>query len=156
MRYGIKAIGKVSNEIKHAGRIHCEDTVSRLVLEREYTQALDGIGQFSHIIVIYWLHKISKAERLVLKTHPRRDPSLPLTGIFATRSPARPNPIGISTVKLLGVEDNVLRVMGLDAIDGTPVLDIKPYMPEPFSPADVKVPRWISATAKPHLTGQAD
>ena len=146
MRYGIKTIGVVSNDIRRAGRIQCEDTVSSIVLEPEYAQALDGIRQFSHIIVIYWLHKISRSERMVLKTHPRKDPKLPLTGIFATRSPARPNPIGISTVKLLSVEENVLTVMGLDAIDGTPLLDIKPYIPEPFSPADVRVPRWVPAS----------
>ncbi len=131
-----------------AGRINCDNMVSSLVLDPKYTRALDGIGEFSHIIVIYWLHKINKTERLILKTHPRRDVSLPLTGIFATRSPARPNPIGISTVKLLGVNANVLTVLGLDAIDGTPVLDIKPYMPESFSPSDVKLPAWGSATLR--------
>lgn len=148
MRYDLKTVGMVSNEIKQPGRINCDDTVSSLVLERGYAQALEGIEQFSHIIVIYWLHRINRAERLVLKTHPRRDLSLPLTGVFATRSPARPNPIGISTVKLLSVDANVLKVMGLDAIDGTPVLDIKPYMPESFPPGDVKLPDWGSASPR--------
>ena len=148
MRYHFKPVGVVINEIKQPGRFNFDDTVSSLVLEPKYMRALDGIEEFSHIIVIFWLHKINKTERLVLKTHPRRDLSLPLTGIFATRSPARPNPIGISTVKLSAVNANVLTVIGLDAINGTPVLDIKPYMPESFSPTDIKLPSWSSATKR--------
>jgi len=145
VRYNFKPVGTVSNEIKQPGRFNFDDTVSTIVLVPEYERALDGIEEFSHIVVICWLHKISKNERLVLKTHPRRDISLPLTGIFATRSPARPNPIGVSTVKLLGVDANVITVMGLDAIDGTPVLDIKPYMPELFPATDIRLPAWAAA-----------
>jgi tRNA-Thr(GGU) m(6)t(6)A37 methyltransferase TsaA len=76
--------------------------------------------------------------------HPKRNPDLPLVGVFATRSPARPNPIGIATVKLLECRDNVLKVIGLDAIDGTPVLDIKPHIPGSDSPTSVSTPGWLT------------
>jgi len=145
VRYHFKPVGTVNNEIKQPGRCNFDDTVSTIVLAPKYARALDGIEEFSHVVVICWLHKIGKSKRLALKTHPRRDISLPLTGIFATRSPARPNPIGVSTVKLLGVAANVITVMGLDAIDGTPVLDIKPYMPELFTATDVRLPAWAAA-----------
>ena len=79
-----------------------------------------------------------------MKVHPRRKQSLPLVGVFATRSPARPNPIGMATVKLLECHDNVLKVIGLDAVDGTPVLDIKPYIPGYDSPNEAKTPDWIT------------
>lgn len=138
-------MGTVSNEIKQPGRFNFDHTVSTIVLIPKYKRALDGIEEFSHIVIICWMHKIGKNERLVLKTHPRRDVSLPLTGIFATRSPARPNPIGVSTVKLLGVDANVITVVGLDAVDGTPVLDIKPYMPELIPATDIRLPAWAAA-----------
>jgi tRNA-Thr(GGU) m(6)t(6)A37 methyltransferase TsaA len=76
--------------------------------------------------------------------HPKRNQNLPLVGVFATRSPVRPNPMGMATVKLLEHRDNVLKVIGLDAIDGTPVLDIKPYIPGSDSPAAARTPDWLS------------
>jgi tRNA-Thr(GGU) m(6)t(6)A37 methyltransferase TsaA len=148
MRYNFKPVGTVSNEIKQPGRFHFDGTVSTIVLVPKYARALDGIEEFSHIVVIFWLDRIKRVERTILKTHPRRDLSLPLTGIFATRSPSRPNPIGVSTVKLLGVNANIITVMGLDAVDGTPVIDIKPYLPEPFLPSEVKLPSWTSVVQR--------
>jgi tRNA-Thr(GGU) m(6)t(6)A37 methyltransferase TsaA len=148
MRYNSRPVGIVSNEIKQPGRFNFDNTVSTIVLLPKFTRALDGIEEFSHIVVIFWLHRIKRIERTILKTHPRRDFSLPLTGIFATRSPARPNPIAVSTVKLLGVNANIITVIGLDAVDGTPVLDIKPYLPEAFSPAEVKLPAWTSVVQR--------
>lgn len=79
-----------------------------------------------------------------IKVHPRARRELPLVGLFATRSPHRPNPIGESTVRLIERRDNILRVEGLDAIDGTPVLDIKPHFPRADNPTDVRVPEWIT------------
>ena len=69
---------------------------------------------------------------------------LPLVGLFATRSPNRPNPVGIATVRLLERQGNILKVEGLDAIDGTPIIDIKPYIPGYDSATDAKVPPWIT------------
>ena len=78
------------------------------------------------------------------KVHPKGNEKLPLVGVLASRSPARPNPIGITTVKLLGRDRNVLKVQGLDAVDGTPVLDIKPHIPRYDSPTQATTPDWIA------------
>ena len=130
------------NNVEGNHRFHADGLVSQIIVEKKYSRALDGIDSFSHVVVLFWLHGIRSGERRILKVHPRRDMSLPLTGVFATRSPARPNPIGITAVKLLKREGNVLTVQGLDAINGTPVLDIKPYIPEDFSGPEIKVADW--------------
>jgi tRNA-Thr(GGU) m(6)t(6)A37 methyltransferase TsaA len=88
-------------------------------------QALDGIVAGDDIIVITWLHQ---ANREVLKVHPRSDRSRPLTGVFATRSPDRPNPLGLHRVTVREVAKNRLRIGPIEAIDGTPVVDIKPVL----------------------------
>jgi tRNA-Thr(GGU) m(6)t(6)A37 methyltransferase TsaA len=90
-----------------------------------YTDALNGIGQWSQLLVICWMHL---ADRDILAVHPRGNTNAPLTGVFGTRSPARPNPLSVYTVDLLSVYGNILYVKGIDAIDGTPVLDIKPHI----------------------------
>ncbi len=89
-------------------------------------EGLDGIAAGAEIVVITWFHK---ADRATLKVHPRRDRSRPLTGVFATRSPDRPNPVGLHRVTVLEISGNKLKVEPLEAIDGTPVVDIKPVMP---------------------------
>jgi tRNA-Thr(GGU) m(6)t(6)A37 methyltransferase TsaA len=86
-------------------------------------EALDGIARGDELIVLTWLHR---ARRDVLKVHPRSDPQRPLTGVFATRSPDRPNPIGIHFVTVREVQENRLRIGPIEVIDGTPVVDIKP------------------------------
>lgn len=86
-------------------------------------EALDGIARGDELIVLTWLHR---ARRDVLKVHPRSDPERPLTGVFATRSPDRPNPIGIHSVTVREVQESRLRIGPIEVIDGTPVVDIKP------------------------------
>jgi tRNA-Thr(GGU) m(6)t(6)A37 methyltransferase TsaA len=88
-------------------------------------QGLDGLVVGDDIIVVTWLHQ---ARRDVLKVHPRSDRRRPLTGVFATRSPARPNPLGLHRVTVRRVAQNRLRIGPLEAIDGTPVIDIKPVL----------------------------
>ena len=144
MNMSLTPIGVVKNDIKAARRHEWQTVVSELVLNEGLKEALDQIEKFSHIIVLYWMHKTSQSQRSVMKVHPRGKQSLPLVGVFATRSPARPNPIGVATVKLLEHHDNVLKVSGLDAVDGTPVLDIKPYIPGYDSPTEAKTPDWIT------------
>lgn len=111
--------------------------VSQIVLTKGLSKALDGIEDFSHIFVIFWMHKISNAEKKLV--HLGGKPELPPVGIFATRAPIRPNPIGLTLVELVKRKHNVLWVRGLDALDGTPVLDIKPY-------PDWAQGRWIVVT----------
>ncbi len=138
----LKPVGIVRNEIKQRGNRDVEKIVSEIVVDRSLSEALDGLDEFSHIIVLCWLHQFRKPTPL--KVHPMRDETIPLKGVFATRSPDRPNPIGKTTVNLLKVRDNVLTVKGLDAIDGTPVLDIKPYIPGYDSASRAKAPTWLT------------
>ena len=141
----VKAIGIVRNEIKQKPPVgyEWEKVVSEIVIDSSLTEALDGLEEFSHIIVLYWMHQAASG-KAPLKVHPMRREELPLVGLFATRSPNRPNPIGKATVRLHQRQGNILRVEGLDALDGTPVIDIKPYIPGYDSAANTIVPKWIT------------
>jgi len=96
-----------------------------VVVERPYADALEGIGVGDELVLLTWLHD---ADRSVLQVHPRDDLSRPLTGVFATRSSDRPNPIGLHRVTVHAIDGLELVVGPLEAIDGTPVLDIKPVL----------------------------
>jgi tRNA-Thr(GGU) m(6)t(6)A37 methyltransferase TsaA len=98
---------------------------ARVEVRRDLVARLDGLQTGAEILLLTWLHR---GRRDVLRVHPRGDRSRPETGVFATRSPDRPNPIGLHRVRLLAVEGSVLVVRGLEAIDGTPVVDIKPVL----------------------------
>ncbi len=113
-----KAVG---NEVKD------KNLVSQVVLNKDLLEALDGLEEFSHVYIIFYLNKVSDRQNLPLKVHPRGRQDLPLQGVFATRTNQRPNPIGLTLVELLKIEGTVLTVRGLDAYDGSPVLDIKAY-----------------------------
>jgi len=104
-------------------------------------EALDGITGFSHLFVLFWLSQIPDEQRMIMKVHPRGRMDMPLLGVFATRTNLRPNPIGLTLVELLKVEGNTLTVRGLDAFDGTPILDIKPF--DSWDTAkNARVPDW--------------
>jgi tRNA-Thr(GGU) m(6)t(6)A37 methyltransferase TsaA len=143
MEMNLTPIGFVKNSIREPKREDWESVTSEIIVNEDLKEALSGIDGFSHIIVTYWMHLIPSSERSIMKVHPRRNQSLPLTGVFATRSPARPNPMGIATVKLLERRGNILKVSGLDAVDGSPVLDIKPHIPGSDSPAGAETPSWL-------------
>lgn len=122
--------------------------VSELVIDPGLTELLEGIEDFSHIIVLYWPHLLPEESRRQQKVHPMRRKDLPERGVFATRSQARPNPVLISTVKLLERSGNILRVQALEAADGSPIVDIKPYMemvPEVDHP---RFPDWLRQIRK--------
>lgn len=115
--------------------------VSKIVFHCELAEALEGLEDFSHIYVIFWMNEISKKERVTRKVHPRGRRDMPLLGVFATRSPHRPNPIGLTLVELLKVERNTVFVLGLDAFGGSPVLDVKPF--DCWDTAvNAQVPQW--------------
>ncbi|MBT8171342.1 tRNA (N6-threonylcarbamoyladenosine(37)-N6)-methyltransferase TrmO [Candidatus Bathyarchaeota archaeon] len=122
----LQPIGIIQTETlnKH---VRDKNIFSKIVIRDEYTKALDGLEEFSHLFVLFWLHKITKEDRLLMKVHPLGRKDMPLLGIFATRTPCRPNPIGLTRVKLISINDNILTVQGLDAYNNTPVLDIKPF-----------------------------
>ncbi|MBC8275920.1 MAG: tRNA (N6-threonylcarbamoyladenosine(37)-N6)-methyltransferase TrmO [Chloroflexi bacterium] len=145
MEIDLTPIGFVKNNIKEWKIEDCKKVTSEIIIKEDLKEALSRIDEFSHIIVIYWMHKLPPSQRSIIKVHPKGNHTLPLVGVFASRSPARPNPIGITTVKLLERRGNVLKVTGLDAIDGTPVLDIKPYIPDDNSPTEAKTPGWLTA-----------
>ena len=140
----LKAIGIVRSEIKQPTRQDCKEIVSDIVIDSSLTEALDNLDDFSHIIVLYWMHRAINRQ-VPTKVHPMGKQEVPLVGLFASRSPNRPNPIGKATVRLLQRQGNILKVEGLDAIDGTPVIDIKPYIPGYDSVTNSKVPPWITS-----------
>jgi tRNA-Thr(GGU) m(6)t(6)A37 methyltransferase TsaA len=120
----LQAIGHVENVIAEpASPSKIQAVVSRIVLDPSLTEGLKGLSPGQRIMVIFCFHRSSGYELL---QHPRGDRSRPRRGVFALRSPRRPNPIGVTVVSLVAVDGNVLHVRGLDAINGTPVLDLKP------------------------------
>ena len=144
----LKPVGFVSSDVRDIPPrdFPWREHVSKITINPEYSGSLSGLEGFSHIIVIWWQHRVDFSRKLTDTLHPRGDESLPLTGRFATRSPHRPNPLGLAIVRLLSVEGNILAVQGLDAIDGSPVLDIKPYIPGSDTVKDATTPAWIKRT----------
>jgi len=122
-----------------------EDALSEIVVRSELADCLDGLEDFSHVLVIFWMHMVSESERRRFKVHPKGRKDLPPVGVFATRSPSRPNPIGASLVRLVSVKENVVVVKGLDAYDRTPVLDLKPLVPWREVVQDLRVPSWFTS-----------
>lgn len=141
----LKAIGVVRNSQKQAPspRSRWDKTVSEIVIDESLTEALDGLEDYSHIIVLYWMHRLAE-DGTPLKQRPMGRLDRPLKGLFALRTPNRPNRIGKTTVRLLERRGNVLKVEGLDALDGSPVVDIKPYMPGYDGAPDATVPSWVA------------
>ena len=130
--------------IYQVGVIHNRDRYASIEIFDEYRDALLGLKEFSHIIVLTWFHKNDTEEkRNILRVHPRGDKKNPLTGVFATRSPIRPNPIALFTCRIVSIRDNIIQIDKINAFDGSPVIDIKPYIPEEDSVSDVEVPGWL-------------
>ncbi len=126
----LNPIGVIRSPIKQledAPKQGAEASVEgELVIDPAYAEGLSGLKPGQKIVILYWLHL---ADRTRLQVHPRGDRSRPLKGVFATRSPHRPNPVAVQTVELLGIEGSRLLVRGLDALDDTPLLDIKSDFP---------------------------
>jgi tRNA (adenine37-N6)-methyltransferase len=143
----LRQIGFVKNGVKQTPK-HPNwqlETLSDLVVEPEWVDGLEGIEEFSHIIILFWLDQILENE-VLLKVHPMHRLDLPVTGLFATRTPNRPNRIGETAVRLLERRDNILKVIGLDALDNTPILDIKPYLLGGDLISSATEPSWAKET----------
>src|SRR3989304_6400358 len=125
----------VGDEVKDKSR------TSEIIINPELSEALEGITGFSHYFVLFWLSEITVEQQAMMKVHPRGRMDMPLLRVYATRTNLRPNPIGLTLVELLKVENNVLTVRGLDAFNGTPVLDIKPFDFRDIA-KDAKMPEW--------------
>jgi len=117
---------KTSLELRPVGIVRKTATSAEIEIYPEYEPALLGVEPGGEFWVLYWMHQLVEADRTVLQAHPRGDRTKAKRGVFALRSPMRPNPIGLTRVTLQAREGNVLRVEGLDAFEGTPVLDLKP------------------------------
>jgi tRNA (adenine37-N6)-methyltransferase len=138
----LKPIGTVHSPLQDRERRDASAVIAEIIIEPEYAAGLDNLEDFSHIIVIFYLHQSRKPAPLKVHPRMRKDPAP--VGVFASRSPDRPNALGKTTVKLLEHHDNILKVKGLDAIDGTPVIDIKPYIPDIDATPEAKVPPWMT------------
>jgi tRNA-Thr(GGU) m(6)t(6)A37 methyltransferase TsaA len=125
---------------------------SEIHVDDAFARGLSGLEGFSHALVIFWMHQgaFDPANDLVRRPRGRED--MPPTGIFAQRAKHRPNPIGITAVRIVSVTGNVLRVKGLDAIDGTPVLDVKPYVPAFDRVESALVPAWMETLMKGYFS----
>ena len=121
----------------------------RIEIFHEFADGLLGLEGFSHIFVFYWFHQNdAPAKRKTLQVHPRKDPRNPLTGVFATHSPRRPNLIAQTLCKIVAIADPIIEIEKIDAYDGSPVIDIKCYIPDlPVKP-DVRVPDWVGLKAE--------
>jgi tRNA (adenine37-N6)-methyltransferase len=144
-RWDLSVIGRVRN-----GRVSTDDAdwgavESRLELAPEFAPGLTGLDQFSHAIVVFYMPDDPDGESAPERwtRRPRGRADMPEVGVFAQRGRMRPNPIGITVVPVLRLEPGVAVVRGLDAIDGTPILDVKPYVPVFDRPDDPRVPEWI-------------
>jgi len=130
-------------EIRFIGLVKESDDEAKVEIFKEFSDGLRGIDEFSHLIILYWLHlRDSEEERRTLLVFPRRHAVNVKKGVFACRSPSRPNPIGLCVVELIKVKENILTVRGLDAFEGSPIIDIKPYLPGADSVPDALVPSW--------------
>lgn len=138
----LRPIGVVRNGVREPRPHGWEDVRSDVIVREDLLEALDGIEAYSHIIVVFHCHQVPEEERASGHIRPLGDSNLPEQGVLATRSQRRPAAIGVSVVSLLRRRRNILRVRGLDAIDGTPVLDIKPYFPTYDSVPGARVPDW--------------
>ncbi len=145
----LRPIGVVRNRVREPMPSGWEEVTSRIVVRPEVEGALLGLDAYSHILVLFWPHLVAEDVRgSKQRLHPLDDPQYPLQGVLATRSQIRFNPLLVSVVPLLGVRRNVLQVRGLDAVDGTPVLDVKPYIPHYDAVADAQVPQWVLERAE--------
>jgi tRNA-Thr(GGU) m(6)t(6)A37 methyltransferase TsaA len=134
----------VKGELNFIGIVEKADKLEAQVrIFPKFCDGLKGISSFSHVIILYWIHlRDNEKERSVLQVFPRRHAVNVKVGVFACRSPSRPNPIGLCVVKLIKVEGCVLTVKGLDALKDSPIIDIKPYIPRADSIPTASVPEW--------------
>ena len=133
-----------SLRINPVGIIRKTDTIVDIEVFADYTAALLGLDGFSHIMVLYWFDQNDTADkRRVLQVHPRKDPHNPLSGVFATHSPQRPNLIGLTVCKIISIHGGSIELEDIDALDGTPVIDLKCYIPGSVAEKDVRLPDWV-------------
>lgn len=142
--FSFRPIGFVKSPIKEGRDDGWGNVVSELHIEAALESGLEGIDGFSHLVVLYWMHQATFSPGDDLVRRPRGRADMPALGIFAQRAKHRPNPVGATAVRLRARRGSVLEVEGLDAIDGSPILDVKPYFPAFDRIEDPTVPEWVS------------
>ena len=142
MKIELEIIGSVVTPIKEPVDENWGEVISEIALNEKYADGLIGLKDFSHAIIIYFMHLATDKERVKIRRHPQGRDDMPFVGIFSQRAKRRPNPVGVTAAKIIKVENNVLKIQGLDAIDGTPVLDIKPYYPRDRVENPI-IPEWV-------------
>ena len=133
-----------SFQIYPVGVVSKKEEATRIEIFEPYGDALLGLEDFSHIQVFFWFHENDTADRRkTLRVHPRKDKKIPLTGVFGTHSPLRPNLIGITICKIKSMRNRRIEIEDIDAFDGTPVIDIKCYIPSSPAESDIRLPAWV-------------
>lgn len=131
-------------QIFPVGAVHKKEESTWIEIFEPFSDALLGLEGFSHIQVLFWFHENDAPDRRkTLRVHPRKDETIPLTGVFATHSPLRPNLIGLTICKIKSIRKRQIEIEDIDAFDGTPVIDVKCYIPDSTSGSEVKVPDWV-------------
>ena len=144
----LEVVGTVRSPVKEGVDEDWGNVVSEIVFQERYAPGLKGLEEFSHLLVVFYMHKSTFDSGVHLQRRPQERPDMPLIGIFAQRAKHRPNPIGVTAAEVLGVRGSTLVVRGLDAIDGTPVLDVKPYFPVYDCRLEARTPRWVDELMK--------
>ena len=146
---GLNGAGEQSFSMTPVGFVEIRDGKASIRILEKYAPALKGLEEWSHVNVLYWFDRNDTPQkRSMLQVHPRGDASNPLTGVFACRAPVRPNLIALSVCKIKSVEGCVVGIESIDAMDGTPVLDLKPFAPVDAPANGVKVPAWAGNRTK--------
>lgn len=145
-------IGVVQSSLRQQGRPFDAEQEAVLVLRGDLASSVVGLDAFEYITVVFWMHQVAEAGRSLQQLRPGGLAAMPLVGVFATRTQNRPNPIGVTTVKLVSVSGTTVRVRGLDAMDGSPVLDVRPYLPPYDAFPDAAMPPWVFGAAPARKT----
>ncbi len=143
-------IGNVKSPVTEPVDMNWGEVVSEIILKPEYAPGLLGLEGFSHLLVLTFLHEAKYDPEKHLRRHPQERQDMPLLGIFAQRARHRPNRIGVTAVEIIELTENSVKVRALDAIDGTPVIDIKPYVPV-YDRKDATIPDWMDKMMKDYF-----
>jgi tRNA-Thr(GGU) m(6)t(6)A37 methyltransferase TsaA len=136
--------GVMQYTIYPIGIVHRQGDDNWIEIFTPYQDAMLGLEGFSHVYVLYWFHENDMTEkRAILQVYPRNDPSNPLTGVFGTHSPVRPNLIGLIRCRIFSIEKSLIRIDTIDALDGSPVIDIKCFIPDKEPLDHIRLPAWV-------------
>jgi tRNA-Thr(GGU) m(6)t(6)A37 methyltransferase TsaA len=149
MQIRLEPIGYVANGIESQTDCGWADVESKLMIKEKLIPALDGLDEFSHLLVVFWMHQAPPPS--VLRRRPQNRNDMPELGILSQRAKHRPNPIGVTAVRLVQIKGPEIKVRGLDAVNGTPILDIKPYFLQYDCRPEAHMPSWVEQLMKEYF-----